>query len=161
VVGDDAVDLLGHPPVSAAQPGLQVRDGHVEIGGHQGGGQRAVDVAGHDHEVRLALQDDRLKSLQQPGGLRRLRARADTEIDVGLGQAELVKEDIAERCVVVLPGVHERLLEDHARRAAGAVPRLAGGNHRRDLDEVGPRADHVENAQCRRGRESAAEGLYS
>ena len=32
VVGHDPVDLLGHPPVEAPQPGLDVRDRHAELG---------------------------------------------------------------------------------------------------------------------------------
>ena len=47
----------------------------------------------------------------------------------------------------MLAGVHERLLEGDVRRVGGAVPRLSRGDHRRDLDEVGARADDVQNAQ--------------
>ena len=37
-----------------------------------------------------------------------VRARADAEEDVGLGQAELVEEDVGHLGVVVLAGVDER-----------------------------------------------------
>ena len=55
VVGDDPVDLLGHPPIEAAQAGLDVRDGQPELGGDQRAGQRRVRVAVDQDGVRPTI----------------------------------------------------------------------------------------------------------
>jgi hypothetical protein len=50
-VGHDAVDLLRHRPVAAAEAGFDVGDGATGLGGHEPTGDRAVDVADDDHDV--------------------------------------------------------------------------------------------------------------
>ena len=52
VVGDDAVVLLRHAPVEAAQPGLDVDQGNLQGIGRQRPAQSRVGVALHDHERR-------------------------------------------------------------------------------------------------------------
>ena len=51
VIGDDAIDLLRHPAIEAAQPGLDVRERDVELGRRQRRGQRRVGVAVDEHGV--------------------------------------------------------------------------------------------------------------
>ena len=51
LVGHDAVDLLGHRAIEAAQPGLDVRDTGCRAWRDERRGERRVDVAGHEHEV--------------------------------------------------------------------------------------------------------------
>ena len=63
-------------------------------------------------------------------------ARADAEIHVGLRQSELAEEDLGHPLVVVLPGVHQRLIE----RA------LEGAHHRRRFHEVRACADDVQDS---------------
>ena len=62
-----------------------------------------------------------------------VRAGADAEEDVGLGQAELAEEDVGHLRVVVLAGVDERDL------GSGLLERTVDG---RSLHEVRARADH-------------------
>ena len=63
-----------------------------------------------------------------------LRARADLEIDVRVGYAQLPEEIAGHALVVVLPGVHET----HAQRTARSLPQLQRTQDRCDLHEVGP-----------------------
>ena len=52
VVGDDAVALLGHRPVVAAQAGLDVADADAVLGRGDRAGECRVDVSCHDDELR-------------------------------------------------------------------------------------------------------------
>ena len=72
LVGDDAVDLLGHRAVEAAQPRLEVGDRDPELGGDERRGERRVHVAGNDHEVRALASRHGLEPLHHA---RRLLAR--------------------------------------------------------------------------------------
>ena len=51
-VDDDAVDLLGHRPVPAAQPGFDVREQGAGLRGDQRAGQGGVHVPDDHHHVR-------------------------------------------------------------------------------------------------------------
>ena len=128
------VDLLGHRVVEAPQSRLDVGDRDPELGRDERGGERRVHVAVDDDERGLEVQEHRLESDHQRGGLRRLRPRADAQIDVRLGQTEVAEEDVRHRRVVVLAGVDEPLR--HASRGQG-------GQHRRGLHEVGTSPDDV------------------
>ena len=118
-VGDDAVDLLGHRAVEAAQARLDVADRDAELRGHERGGERRVDVAGHEHDVGLGVERDRLEALHHA---RRLLARASPSRRRACGRARRRRaprrrsRDIA--CVVVLAGVDEHVLELVGRAAA-------------------------------------------
>ena len=136
-VGDDAVDLLGHRPVAAAQAGLDVGDLESGLGADDRAGERRVDVADHGDGVATdVVERGASKADHHPTGLLGVAARAGAEVVVGLAQAELVEEHVAHRRVVVLAGVH-----DHRLGAGG----FEAVDHRLDLHEVGPRradADH-------------------
>ena len=86
LVGDDPVDLLRHRAVEAAQARLDVGDRDPELHRDERRRERRVDVAGDDHEVRALLLEDRLEALHHPRRLLRVRAGADAEQVVGLGQ---------------------------------------------------------------------------
>jgi cob(I)alamin adenosyltransferase len=53
---------------------------------------------------------------------------ADAEVDVRLGNLQLVEENVGQLRIVVLAGVHDHVADLHA---AGAVVRFDGGADRR------------------------------
>jgi hypothetical protein len=142
MVGDDAVQLLGHRAVEAAQAGLDVGEGDLHLRRGQRRGHGRVDVAGDDREVRALLLQDGLEPLHHPRRLLRVAAGADLEHVVRLGHAELLEEYLRHHPVVVLAGVDERV-------AALRQARAQGADHRRRLDEVGPGPDDVDDAHRR------------
>ena len=107
LVGQHAVDLLGHLAVEAAQARLDVHDRHALLARDEAAGQRRVDVADDDHAARAELVDDRLEAPHDLGRLHRVRARADLEVDVGRRQLEVGEQALVHRDVVVLAGVDE------------------------------------------------------
>ena len=134
LVGDHAVQLLGHRAVEAAEARLDVPHGDQQLGGHDRPGHRRVDVAGDQHDVRRRLEQHRFQPLHHTRGLLRVRSRADVEVVVGLPHAQLVQEHLRHRVVVVLAGMHDELLE------LVRPPRKLGDD-RRGLHEVRARPD--------------------
>ena len=88
-VGDHSVDLFGHAAVVAAQAGLHMDHRDVTLARNEGAGERGVDVAHHEHAAGLVFVQRRLEALHDLGGLYRVRAGADGEVDVGFGQFEV------------------------------------------------------------------------
>ena len=109
MVGHDPVDLLGHAPVEASEPRLDVRDRDAQLGRRQRPDQRGVRVAVHEHGVRPFRDQDRLQALQHPGRLLRVRATADAQRVVRSREVQLREEGPGHRLVPVLAGVHEHL----------------------------------------------------
>src|ERR1700730_19426020 len=70
-------------------------------------GNGGIDVADSENKVRFGLDEDRFDALEDFGGLRGMRARADFKIKVRLGYAHLTEEDIGKRIVLMLAGVNE------------------------------------------------------
>ena len=132
-VSDEAVDLLGHPHVAAAQPGLHVGHRDVELLGVDGAGQRGIHVAHHQHAVGTDLLADFLEGHHDLGGLGGVAAATGFKVIVGLGDAQFVKENVAHLPVVVLAGVDDLELE-----AVGTGLQCAHDG--RDLHEIGPGA---------------------
>ena len=91
-VGQDAIDFLGHRTVEAAQTGLDMRDTHAQLDGRQSTSQGRVYVADDDHGVRPLFDHDRLKPPHHLGRLHGVRCGADLQIEIRLGDLELVKE---------------------------------------------------------------------
>src|SRR5712692_10737017 len=106
-VGQDAVDLFGHRTVKAAESGLDVSYADTELRRGERNGDSGIDIAYHENQVRLAFDQNRLNTLQNFGGLRGVRARANFEIDVRGGDAHLAKENVGQLLVIVLAGVNE------------------------------------------------------
>ena len=144
LVGEDAVDLLRHRAVEAAQARLHVHDRDVLLHRHQAAGERGVHVADDEHRGGPVLVEHRFEAAHDLGGLHRVRAGAHLEVQVGRGQPQVGEEPVAHRRVVVLAGVHEH----GARHARVARER---GEQRRHLHEVGPCADDAEDGPGHRG----------
>ena len=75
-VGHQAVDLLRHGPVEAAQAGLDVGDPDAHLGADQGAGHRRVDVPDDDDPIRLLPLADGLEADQDAGRLDGMRSRS-------------------------------------------------------------------------------------
>jgi hypothetical protein len=133
-VGDEAVDLLGHGHVAAAQAGLHMGHRDAQLLGHDGAGQRGVDVAHHQGGGGAGLLAELLVGDHDLGGLLGVAAAAAAQAHVGLRDAEFLEEHVVHLAVVVLAGVHQ---------AEGQTPVGTQRAHQRgDLHEVGPRAGH-------------------
>ena len=70
-----------------------------------------------------------------------MTTRADTQVHIGLFEAELDEKDLGHPLVVVLARVHDPLL---------VTKRRESPDHPRGLHEVRPRAEHVGD-RCLRG----------
>ena len=102
-------------------------------------GERRVDVARDDDEVRTPLEQHLLEPDESLRGLLGVRSGADAEEHVGLGQAELVEKHLGHLRVVVLAGVDERDLDSRL---------LERAVHGRHLHEVRTRANDEGDVSC-------------
>ena len=112
-------------------------DRDVELGRGECSGERAVDVAGHDHEVRPELHEEPLELDQCFAGLLAVGAGADRELVVRLRERQLLEEDVVDLAVVMLAGMDEPLLD--------VAEPLELRIDRRDLHVVRARAYHVDD----------------
>ena len=74
VVGEAAVVLLRHRRVEAAEARLDVRDRNPELRRRERARERRVDVAGHDDERGLVLDEHRLDPDERTRRLLRVTA---------------------------------------------------------------------------------------
>ena len=130
-VRHQAVDLLRHAHVAAAQAGLHVRHRNVQLLGDDGASQGRIDIAHHQHRIRLLRLAQLLEGQHDLGRLLRVAAAARAHEDIRLRNAQLLEEHLVHLPVVMLAGMDD--LE------AQAAMRLQGAHDRRDLHEVGPR----------------------
>ena len=133
VVCDLAVVLLGHVPVEAAQPRLEVADRDLQLHGCERPGERRVDVARHHHEIRLDPEKVS-SSLTRPAVCSAWEPEPTSSITSGSG-AGARRRDVVEQHVVVLARVDEVLVDEAALRERGV-----DGRH---LHVVRPRAHDV------------------
>jgi hypothetical protein len=77
VVGEHAVQLLGHAPVERPHPRLHVRHRHVALRARQGARERGVGVAVDEHHVGPQLFQLGLQRGQHPRGLAGGRSVSD------------------------------------------------------------------------------------
>jgi len=96
------------------------------------------NVAGHDHPVRLVVQQHRLEPLHDQGRLLGMRTGADSQVHIRLWQLQLIEEHLRHTGIIVLAGVDEDLFV-----VAGILRHLA--DDRRDLHKIGPCAHDVED----------------
>ena len=139
-VGGQAVYLLRHRAVKAAETRLDVGDADPQFGADQRARHGGVDVPHDDHPVGFLLQAGLLKPDHDIGRLARVRTRADPEVDVRRRDPQFLEKNVRHQRVIVLPGVHET--EFHRRR--GRRLALVEGRDRLDerghLHEIGPGA---------------------
>src|SRR5262249_23747205 len=111
----------------------------------EGGADRRVHVAVKHHERRRVVEELALHADEHAGRHHGLRARADAEVDVGLGQAELNEEHVRHPLVVVLPGGHDR---------PWVAKRGERADDRRGLDEVRPGPEYMRDRRAHSPSES-------
>jgi hypothetical protein len=121
--------------IAAAKPRFDVRDPDAELRGDERGGHRGVDVAVDDEPIGSAAREHRLEPLEDARRLDRVRGGAHLEVEVGRRDLEVVEEPGREERVVMLPGVHDHLLDPDG--AAGVID----GS---ELREIRSGADDVE-----------------
>jgi len=134
-IRDQAVDLLRHRSVVAAQPRLDVGNPDRKLRRDQRGGGRRVDVAVDHDPVGCLLDQNRLEPLHDSRRLHSMRQRADLEIDLRFAKAEIPEKGRRQRVIVVLACVHHGLFE------TGRDPRP---EDRRHLGEVWASANDVQ-----------------
>ena len=105
--------------------------GDAELGPDQGAGDRRIDVADHDQPVRPVRLGDRAIGDHHLAGLLGMAARADAEVEIGLGQAEIGEEIGRHVGVVMLAG-----MDEDRRMVAARLQRVPERGH---LHEIGPR----------------------
>ena len=152
VVGDDAVELLGHRAVERAHPGLDVRDGDPQLRRCERARERRVRVAVDEHRVGLLGAQQIAERGEHARRLLGVRAAAELQLDVRARHRELAHEDRRQLVVVVLARVDEQLL----------VRLAQDPGHGGRLDELRPVADDREDLhpttsararpRCARGR---------
>ena len=131
MVGDDAVELLGHRAVERAHARLDVRDRDARLGGGQRAGERRVRVAVDEHRVGPLVAQQRAERAEHARRLLGVRAAAERRARSPAAGLRAPDEDRDELVVVVLAGVDEQLVVRGAQRAGDG----------RGLDELRPVAD--------------------
>ncbi len=113
----------------------------------QGRRQSAVDVPNHRDQVWRLPDQQFLKLNHHPSGLFGVGTRANPQVKIRLGEAEIREEHIAHVCVIVLTGVNQPLIQ---------FPTVLNSPmDRSDLHEVGPRTHHVQHRLAHRARKLA------
>jgi hypothetical protein len=138
LVGEDAVDLLRHRPVVAAQAGFDMHHRHFLLGADQRTGQRRIHVADDQHAGRPLCIDYRLETPHHFRGLHRVRCRTHLEIDVRMRQTQVHEQAIVHVPVVVLTSMHEQ------RRQCRMVGAERAQN-RCHFHEIGARTDDTDH----------------
>jgi hypothetical protein len=93
-VRDDAVEFLRHAAVEAAQSGLDMPDGDLQLCGHEGRRHGRVHIAWNEHDVGLVIQKERLEPLDDARGLLGMGAGANAEGMIGGTDAQFLDEDL-------------------------------------------------------------------
>ena len=132
LVGEDAVDLFGHAPVTAAKACLDVRDLNASLDRDERTAQRRVDVADDEHHIGGMVVERLVERSHDAGRLHGVARGADFEMKVGFGNLEVAEELGGHVVVVVLSGV------DQPHADFRGIPRRV--NDRGDFHEVRPGA---------------------
>ena len=136
-VRDHPVDFLGHGPVAAAETGLDMTDAHLELCGHERGGDGGVHVAVRQDEVGTDFDDHRLEALHHGRRLLSVGPRPHAEVVVGRRDPQLLEKGVRHVRIVVLAGVDDHMLDPALHELA-----VDGG----ELHEVRAGADDGEDA---------------
>ena len=89
LVGEQAIDLLGHRPIEAPEARLDMDDRDPLLDRHQTARQRGIDVSDHDYAARRRSVDHGLEAAHDLRGLLRMRPGAHVEIDVRCAQLQV------------------------------------------------------------------------
>src|SRR5438067_4779199 len=115
-----------------------MRDRRALLLGDDGAGERRIDVADHQHQVRRRGGEIALERKHDAAGLLGVRAAARLEAHIRRRDAKLLEEHAVHLAVVVLAGVDEPVIQ-----ALGVA--TEGADDRRDLHEIGPCAGDERN----------------
>ncbi len=137
MVRHEAVDLLRHRPVERPQTRFDVADRDVELGTDEGRRGRRVYVPIDEDEVRPIGQELLFELHHRLRRLDRVGAGADAEVDIGLGEAQLMEEHVGHVRVVVLACMDEPLRHPFALGE--------GSEHWRGFHKVGPGTNDVDD----------------
>src|SRR5690606_25566650 len=135
-IGNDAVDLLRHTPVTAAKPCLDMRRTNPQLHRHEHGGNRGIHIAIYHNPVWPVLHEHWLHTLHDARGLYSMRSGTNLQVEVWLGQAQVAEECRTHGIVVVLTRMHHQLLQ---------IARTRRPKHRRKLAKVRTRSNYVKN----------------
>jgi hypothetical protein len=128
------VDLLGHSTVKAPEPGFDMCNRDVKLGGGKSPGKSRVRVTVHDHEIRFLMKEDFFHPHQHIAGLLSMGTGTDIEMIVRSWDQEFLKKNIRHLRVIVLAGMDEdfsMVLPDLAGHG-GTLDKLGPGTHDRD-----------------------------
>lgn len=144
VVGEDAIDFLGHAAIEGAETGFDMGDGNVEFYGGEGSGESGIGVAIDEDEIGLVLREDLLDGFEHFAGLGAVGAGTDAEIVIGRGDLQLFEENAGHVVVVMLARVDEDFLD-----AGGAECSADDGS----FDELRARSDDGDDFQACKPRQ--------
>ena len=133
MIDKHAVDFLGHGTVEAAKAGLDMDDGDAELGCGEGAGECGIGVAKDDDNARPVSEEVGFEALKGAGGHGGVGAGANTEVVMGLGDAEFAEEAFRHPLVVMLAGMDDALI-------VASPPGL--GREGGELDELRAGTDH-------------------
>ena len=128
-----------------------MRDRNPHFDRRQRGSEGRVHIAHHEDRAWLDHLQDGLQASEDFGRLRRVRARADAEIDGRRLKVQLREELLRHHVIVVLAGV------DEDRQQCGVALHLL--DQRSDLDEVGAGARGDDDLHGRLWRDAAVSQL--
>ncbi len=122
-IGHDAIDLLGHGAVEAAQARLDVGDLDAQLGATSVQAMVELTSPTTTTQSGFSSQADRLELDHDVRGLHRVRAGSDPQIDVRRGNAEFPEENVRHLRIVVLAGVDEAPLDAGPVCCSACAPR--------------------------------------
>lgn len=131
-IGTEAIDFFWHGHIPGAQPSLDMSYANAQFACGESAGDGGIDIAHNDDPIRLVLDADGLEFNHDASGLLRMRARANSEIDVRLWNLKVGEEVIGHLGVIVLARVNQ---EDVV-----VTPSAEGFEDGRDFHKIGARA---------------------
>ncbi len=101
------VDLLGHGAIPTAQPCFHMNHRNTFFHGDQRTGNGGIHVAHHQYCMGQLIIEDRLKTFHDICRLCGMGAGSHLEINIGLGDMQLLKEGCLHGGIVMLPGMNQ------------------------------------------------------
>ena len=115
MIDKHAVDFLGHGTVEAAKAGLDLQLSAfqlrlAELGCGEGAGECGIGVAKDDDNARPVSEEVGFEALKGAGGHGGVGAGANTEVVMGLRDAEFAEEAFRHPLVIMLAGMDDALI---------------------------------------------------